>query len=155
MRTAKGLLRSTGEGRRERSCKVELKPLPGVKRRKCLGKDREKYFPPFTSKLSVCLFVFNTVWVFRIKSHLSFVCQPVTRAEWHHFAFGLCPYKWLSSAGEGCAVLHWQRALLRSAVSVRHGNFPLPRCAARVKTCSVLLSGPDVLQPASPSLCSS
>lgn len=57
MRTAKGLLRSTGEGRRERSCKVELKPLPGVKKR-CLGKDREKYFPPFTYKLSGVLVCF-------------------------------------------------------------------------------------------------
>jgi len=37
---------------------VELNPLPGVKKRRCLGKDREKYFPPFTYKLSGVLVCF-------------------------------------------------------------------------------------------------
>lgn len=37
---------------------MELNPLPGVKKRRCLGKDREKYFPPFTSKLSGVLVCF-------------------------------------------------------------------------------------------------
>lgn len=43
----------TGRGRKgAKSYKVELNPLPGVKKRKCLGKDCERYFLPFAYKLS-------------------------------------------------------------------------------------------------------